>query len=52
LERLLAAADVGFGDDVLAVELRSALDGLAAVLGVVYTDDVLDVIFSRFCIGK
>jgi tRNA modification GTPase len=52
LERLLEASDTGFGDDVLAAELRSALDGLAAVLGVVYTDDILDVIFSRFCIGK
>jgi tRNA modification GTPase len=52
LARLLEASDAGFGDDVLAAELRSALDGLAAVLGVVYTDDVLDVIFSRFCIGK
>lgn len=52
LERLLAAGELGFGDDVLAAELRSALDGLAAVLGVIYTDDVLDVIFSRFCIGK
>lgn len=52
LERLLAADELGFGDDVLAAELRQALDGLAAVLGVVYTDDVLDVIFSRFCIGK
>ncbi len=52
LERLLRAGDLGFGDDVLAAELRSALDGLAAILGVIYTDDVLDVIFSRFCIGK
>ena len=52
LERLLTASDLGFGDDVLAAELRHALDGLASVLGVVYTDDVLDVIFSRFCIGK
>ncbi|MBA3314711.1 MAG: 50S ribosome-binding GTPase [Planctomycetaceae bacterium] len=52
LERSLVAADLGFGDDVIAAETRSSLDGLAAVLGVVYTDDVLDVIFSRFCIGK
>lgn len=52
LTRALTAAETDFGDEILAAELRSALDALAAVLGVVYTDDVLDVIFSRFCIGK
>jgi tRNA U34 5-carboxymethylaminomethyl modifying GTPase MnmE/TrmE len=29
-----------------------ALDELGQVAGVVYTDDILDVLFSRFCIGK
>lgn len=52
LERLREAADLGFGDEILSAELRLALEGLAAVVGAVYTDDVLDVIFSRFCIGK
>lgn len=52
LERSLEAARLGFGDEVISAELRLALDGLAAVVGAIYTDDVLDVIFSRFCIGK
>lgn len=40
------------GDELLAVELRDALDGLGQILGVVYTDDLLGRIFSKFCIGK
>ena len=36
----------------LAAELRVALEELGKVAGAVYTDDVLDRIFSRFCIGK
>ncbi|MGC1276570.1 MAG: tRNA modification GTPase [Planctomycetaceae bacterium] len=52
LDRALAASADGFGDEIVASELRLALDGLAAVLGTIYTDDVLDVLFSRFCIGK
>ena len=36
----------------LALELRAALDELGALVGAVYTDDLLDRIFSRFCIGK
>jgi tRNA modification GTPase len=38
--------------ELLAVELRSALDALGEMVGAVYTDDLLDRIFSRFCIGK
>ena len=40
------------GDELVAVELREALDQLGQVVGAVYTDDILDRIFSRFCIGK
>ncbi len=40
------------GDELVAVELRLALDELAQVVGAVYTDDILDRVFSRFCIGK
>jgi tRNA modification GTPase len=40
------------GDELIAVELRIALDAIGRILGVVYTDDILDHIFSNFCIGK
>ena len=38
--------------ELLAMELRSALDQLGEMVGAIYTDDLLDRIFSRFCIGK
>ena len=38
--------------EMLALELREALEQLGAMVGAVYTDDLLDRIFSRFCIGK
>jgi tRNA modification GTPase len=40
------------GEELIASDLRAALDHLAQVVGAVYTDHILDVIFSRFCIGK
>ncbi|MBN1436736.1 MAG: tRNA uridine-5-carboxymethylaminomethyl(34) synthesis GTPase MnmE [Sedimentisphaerales bacterium] len=38
--------------ELLALELRTALDELGAISGQVVPDDVLDRIFSRFCVGK
>jgi tRNA modification GTPase len=38
--------------EILALELRGALEQLGEMVGAVYTDDLLDRIFSRFCIGK
>jgi len=38
--------------ELLALELRLALDQLGELVGAVFTDDLLDRIFSRFCIGK
>lgn len=38
--------------ELLALELRGSLEQLGEMVGAVYTDDLLDRIFSRFCIGK
>jgi tRNA modification GTPase len=37
---------------LLALELRKTLDAIGEMVGAVYTNDLLDRIFSRFCIGK
>ncbi len=40
-------------DEILvASELRAALDQLGQILGTIHTDDILDRVFSRFCVGK
>lgn len=40
------------GNELVALELRAALGELGKVVGAVYTDDLLERIFSTFCIGK
>ena len=53
LDRAFCAAQIReSGDELIAVDLRDALDHLGVILGVIYTDDILDRIFSKFCIGK
>jgi tRNA modification GTPase len=52
LQRAREAAQSRVGEELVAAEVRSALDHLGQVVGAVYTDDLLDRVFSRFCIGK
>ncbi len=52
LKTAQAASNEHLGDEIVAGEIRLALEQLAQVAGQVYTDDVLDALFSRFCIGK
>ena len=40
------------GEELVALELRGALEHLGQVVGAVYTDDILERVFHRFCIGK
>jgi len=35
-----------------AADLKNALNGIASIIGKLYQEDVLDSIFSKFCIGK
>jgi tRNA modification GTPase len=52
ITRALELTSSGMGNELIAVELRAALHELGKVVGAVYTDDLLDRIFSTFCIGK
>ena len=50
LARALSLAS--HGDELIALELRHALNALGQILGQVTPDDLLGKIFSTFCIGK
>jgi tRNA modification GTPase len=59
LERSLAALDRGLElsakqlpAELIAVELQESLAHLGEIIGVTTTEDLLDQIFSQFCIGK
>jgi tRNA modification GTPase len=54
-ERLLRAREGlcdGLPHELAALEIREALDALGEITGHTTTEDVLERIFSRFCIGK
>ena len=52
LMRAYAGLDNGLTGDLLAADIRQSLYHLGVITGTVTTEDLLDNIFSKFCIGK
>ena len=42
----------GMSHELIAIDLRRVVDTIGEVTGEVVTDDILDIVFSTFCIGK
>lgn len=55
-EEALARTIDGMGKDMpselITIDIKGALDALGGVTGEVVTEDILEFIFSQFCIGK
>ncbi|HSR36110.1 MAG TPA: tRNA uridine-5-carboxymethylaminomethyl(34) synthesis GTPase MnmE [Desulfurivibrionaceae bacterium] len=51
-DRVLDGLAVPLPPDLIAVEVQAALDHLGEIIGETTTEEMLDLIFSRFCIGK
>jgi tRNA modification GTPase len=52
INSFLNAAVKGISPEFLSVELRDALDSIGEIIGITTPDDILNKIFSSFCIGK
>jgi tRNA modification GTPase len=52
LIRVLGGIDGSITSDFLSMDIKQSLHYLGEITGVVTTDDLLENIFSKFCIGK
>ncbi|MGB1038010.1 MAG: tRNA uridine-5-carboxymethylaminomethyl(34) synthesis GTPase MnmE [Bacteroidia bacterium] len=52
LQKVLDGLDTGLTSDMVALDIRNSLHQLGLITGEVTNDEVLDSIFTRFCIGK
>ncbi|MEP1096969.1 MAG: hypothetical protein ABJG78_17760 [Cyclobacteriaceae bacterium] len=52
LNRVTEGLTASISNDLVAQDIRSALFHLGEITGEVTTDDLLETIFSKFCIGK
>jgi len=51
-DRVLEGLQAGITSDLLAVDLQECLAELDTIVGVTTTEDILDLIFEQFCLGK
>jgi tRNA modification GTPase len=52
LDDVVRGIDGALTNDLIALDLRQALNHLGEITGEITTDDLLENIFSKFCIGK
>ena len=52
LQKVLDGLDTQLSTDFIAMDIREALYHLGTITGQVSSDDLLESIFSKFCIGK
>ena len=52
LKRCLETIEAGLSNEFIAIDLKEAMNALGEITGEVTTDDILNQIFERFCIGK
>lgn len=52
LEKALHGLEAKVSTDLIAMDIRHSLHSIGEITGEVYTDDLLENIFSNFCIGK
>ncbi len=52
LVAVITGLDNGISNDFLAMDIRQSLHHLGEITGSITTEDLLDNIFSKFCIGK
>lgn len=52
LLRARAAYDQKLSFEFVTLDLKAAMDELEELVGSIYSEDLLDVIFSQFCLGK
>ncbi|WP_029688919.1 GTP-binding protein, partial [Thermoanaerobacter sp. A7A] len=52
MESCVEAIEGGYSEDLITIDLNAALDQLGKITGETATEDLINQIFERFCVGK
>ncbi len=51
-QEAISAQQAGLSPDLVSIDVREAVQALGEITGETVTEDLLDTIFSQFCVGK
>jgi tRNA modification GTPase len=52
IDRVKQGLTDGISSEFIAMDLHDCLDAIGSITGQIYSQDVLNNIFSKFCVGK
>lgn len=52
IRSIINTIDLGLPLDLVSVDIKEALDSLSEITGEITSEDILDKVFSNFCVGK
>lgn len=52
LEESLKRIEENYPLDIIELDLKSAFDNLGKIIGIDYSDEIIDNLFKNFCVGK
>ena len=52
IDNAIGSVEMEMPLEMIAVDIKDAFDKLGEILGVTYKDELLDELFSKFCLGK
>ena len=52
LEKVMMTIDMGMPEDCIAIDLHDAYGHLGMIVGEALKDEIINELFSRFCLGK
>ena len=52
IKEAIKALHDGFPSDIVAIDMKKAIEQLDSIIGRNFTEDLIDTMFSTFCVGK
>ena len=52
IDNAISSVEMEMPLEMIAVDIHDAFDKLGEIIGVTYKDELLDELFSKFCLGK
>ena len=52
IDKAIYGIEEGFSIDMVEIDIKNAWNDLGEIIGETYTEELIDQLFSQFCLGK